>query len=337
MALVLAGEETDTACKKRCFDYYEAVTTHDSTLSAPIHSILAAEVGHADKALAYFLDSLRVDRMDRRGRRLRVEATPQGVVYRLESGAPLRIHHDGVAATLRAEEDAIRPLAQPAIAARAAFPRRCEALIFDLDGVLTDTANTHYRAWKRMADEIGVPFDLVDNERLKGVDRMTSLDLILERAPRAYAIKERAALAAHKNDYYVDGIREMTPDSLFDGVRALLAEARARGLKLGLASASRNAALLLQRLGIADGFDHVVDAARLTRAKPDPEIFLAAASALGVSPAACIGIEDSLAGIAAIHAAGMSAIGVGDAGALPRADAVIAHISQLRLGDFVLP
>lgn len=394
MALVLAGEETDAACKKRCFDYYEAVTTHDSTLSAPIHSILAAEVGHADKALAYFLDSLRVDLDDLhgntahgvhmaamagswlalvqgfaglrvrdgelcfaptvppqwpgygfhlrwRGRRLRVEATPQGVIYRLESGAPLRIRHDGAAATLHAEvdaeADAIWPLAQPAIAARAAFPRRCEALIFDLDGVLTDTANTHYRAWKRMADEIGVPFDPVDNERLKGVDRMTSLDLILERATRTYSSEERAALAARKNDYYVDEIREMTPESLFDGVRPLLAEARARGLKLGVASASRNAALLLRRLGIADAFDHVVDAARLSRAKPDPEIFLAAASALGVSPSACIGIEDSLAGIAAIHAAGMSAIGVGDAGTLSRADAVIARISQLHLDDFVMP
>lgn len=390
MALVLAGDDVDAACKKRCFDYYEAVTTHDSTLSAPVHAILAAEVGHADKALGYFLDSLRVDLDDLhgntahgahmaamagswlalaqgfaglrvhegtpgfapslppgwpgyglglrwRGRRLRVDVTDAGVVYRLHEGEPLTIHHEGQPVELRCDAPVSRALSNRGSAARASFPRRCEALIFDLDGVLTDTAETHYRAWRRLADEIGVPFARADNERMKGVDRMASLDILLERASRDYPPAERLALAARKNEYYVQEISDITPDRLFDGVHALLADARRRGLKLAIASASRNAALLLRNLGIADKFDHVVDAAQLSRAKPDPEIFLAAAHALGVSPAACIGIEDSLAGIAAIHAAGMSAIGVGDAGVLSPADAVVSDIARLRLSDFVIP
>lgn len=390
MALVLAGDDVDIACKKRCFDYYEAVTTHDSTLSASVHAILAADVGHADKALAYFLDTLRVDLDDLhgntghgahmaamagswlalaqgfaglrveggtlafapglppgwsgygfglrwRGRRLRVEVTDAGAVYRLLEGDPLIIRHDGQAVTLPCDAGESRPLCDRRAAARATFPRRCEALIFDLDGVLTDTAETHYRAWRRLADEIGVPFERADNERMKGVDRMASLDIVLQRASRDYPQAEREALAARKNDYYVQDIAGTTPDQLFDGVHALLAEARARGLKLAVASASRNAALLLRKLGIADAFDHVVDAAQLSRAKPDPEIFLAAAQALGVAPAACIGIEDSLAGIAAIHAAGMAAIGVGDAAVLCTADAVVADIASLRLSDHVIP
>ena len=143
------------------------------------------------------------------------------------------------------------PLAVPSPQKRS-LPRACDALIFDLDGVLTDTAHTHYRAWKRLADEIGVPFDLQVNERLKGVDRMASLEIILERATRAYSADEKRAFADTKNGYYVQGIANVGPQDLFDGVREVLDAARAVGLKLGLASASRNAPALLGKLGIAD-------------------------------------------------------------------------------------
>lgn len=217
------------------------------------------------------------------------------------------------------------------------FPRPCRALIFDLDGVLTDTADTHYLAWKRLADEIAVPFDRRINERLKGVDRMASLEIVLERAGRAYDDREKRLLAERKNGYYRDAIAGITPDDLFPGVRELLTDARRHGLKLGLASASRNAAALLERLDIADRFDCIADAALIQRGKPDPEIFLTAAAGLKVDPAVCIGIEDAAAGVRAIHAAGMAAIGIGDAIELGTADAVLPTIADLRLSRFVVP
>ena len=217
------------------------------------------------------------------------------------------------------------------------FPRPCRALIFDLDGVLTDTAETHYRAWERLAQEISVPFDRRINARLKGVDRMASLEIILERAGRAYHDREKQLLAERKNGYYRDAIAWATPDDVFPGVLDLLEDARSLGLRLGLASASRNAAALLERLGIADRFDCIADAALVQRPKPDPEIFLAAAAGLKVDPALCIGIEDAAAGVRAIHAAGMAAIGIGDAVELGAADAVLPTIADLRLSRFVVP
>jgi alpha,alpha-trehalose phosphorylase len=229
----------------------------------------------------------------------------------------------------------VQPLARPLEAVRATFPRQARALIFDLDGVLTDTAHTHYEAWQRLADEIGVPFDRQVNERLKGVDRMASLAIILERASRTYDDEERRALADRKNGYYVQAIQRFGPSDLFDGVIRVLDEARAAGLKIGLASASRNAPLLLDKLGIADRFDYIADSGRIRRAKPDPEIFLDVAAALGVPPAQCIGVEDAVAGIEAIHAAGMAAIGIGSADSLPQADAVLPDIAAFRVRDFV--
>ena len=208
--------------------------------------------------------------------------------------------------------------------------------IFDLDGVLTDTAHVHYRACKRLADEIGVPFDEVVNRRLKGVSRAASLDILLERAPRAFGAGEKAALMERKNGYYREAIASFGPGDLFAGARALLRDARAAGLRIALASASRNAPELLRRLGIADAFDAVVDAGRIASQKPDPEIFLAAAQALGIDPGECIGIEDAAAGVAAIKSAGMAAVGIGDPGELRQADAVLPAIADFRLDAFVL-
>jgi len=388
MGLVLAGQDLDPRRKRRSFDYYEAVTTHDSTLSAPVFGILASEVGHADKAWRYFDASLRVDLDDLhrntdhgvhmaalagswlglaegfaglrvrdgqlsfaptlpaawqgygfnlrwRDAVLRVDVAADGVRYRLEEGAGLAITHAGEPLVLSPGAAAVQPLANPLEAVRATFPRAARALIFDLDGVLTDTAHTHYEAWQRLADEIGVPFDRQVNERLKGVDRMASLSIILERAPRVYGEAERRALADRKNGYYVQAIQQFGPQDLFAGVLRVLDEARAQGLKIGLASASRNAPALLEKLGIADRFDYIADSGRIRRAKPDPEIFLDVAAALGVPPSQCIGIEDAAAGVEAIHAAGMAAVGIGTAAALPQADAVLPDIAAFRVRDFV--
>jgi beta-phosphoglucomutase len=215
------------------------------------------------------------------------------------------------------------------------FPRPLAAVIFDLDGVLTDTAAAHYRAWKQLADQLGVPFDEAANEALKGVDRMGSLDLILRRGGIELGDTERQALAARKNVAYQAAIAEFTPADLFPGARAALAAVRAAGLRIGLASASQNAPFLLDRLGIADCFDRVADARLIRRSKPDPEIFLTVAAMLGAAPALCLGVEDAPAGIAAIKAAGMAALGVGTTASLPQADAVIAHISRFQLSDYL--
>lgn len=394
MALVLAGDGIGADIKRRSYDYYEALTTHDSTLSASVFGILASEVGHAGDAARFFADNLRVDLDDLhgntdhgvhmaalagtwlglasgfaglrnaggqlsfaptlpdswrgygfglrwQGRRLRLRVDREGVEYRLLDGAPLRIGHAGRAIELSADAPVRVALAEPGSApgedGRLAFPRPAQALIFDLDGVLTDTAQTHYRAWKRMADEEGLAFDEQVNERLKGVDRMSSLEIILQHAGRTLDDARKQALAERKNAYYVEAIAQVTPADLFPGVERLLEQARARGLKLGLASASRNAAALLQRLGIAGRFDYIADAARIARAKPAPDIFLDVAAALGVHPAQCIGVEDAAAGVVAIKTAGMAAVGIGDAHALARADACLPDIAAFDLNAFVSP
>lgn len=390
MALALAGDDVPALRKRRSFDYYEALTTHDSTLSAAVHGIVAAAIGEPQRALGYFLDSLRVDLDDLhgntahgvhmaamagswlglaqgfgglraidgalafapllppgwpsyafslhwRGRTLRVDVCEDGATYALVRGEALTLRHEGAAFTLASGETVRHPLGAVAARRGAAFPHRCEALIFDLDGVLVDTARLHYVAWKRLADALGIPFGPDDNERLKGVDRMGSLERILQRADRAYTDEEKRQLAARKNADYVAAIETLGPEDLFPGARELLVAARARGLRVGLASASRNAPRLLERLGIADHFDFVADAGRVRRGKPHPDLFLEAARGLGVAPAACIGIEDAAAGIDALRAACMPAIGIGDAAQLARADVVVPTIADLDLDAFVLP
>ena len=200
------------------------------------------------------------------------------------------------------------------------------AFIFDLDGVITDTAHLHFLAWRRMARSVGVDFDEAFNERLKGVSRMDSLALILARSDRQFTPAQMAALADRKNADYVGLIDTITAANLLPGAVDALTAARAAGARVGLASASKNAAAVLLRLGIAQLFDHVVDANLIARSKPDPEVFLAAAEALGIAPSNCVGIEDAVAGVQAIRDAAMFALGVGSASVLSEADQVIPDL-----------
>ena len=211
---------------------------------------------------------------------------------------------------------------------------RFKAVIFDLDGVITDTAHYHYLAWKRTADSIGVPFDEAFNEQLKGIDRMGSLDLILKQGSRVYTLEEKLALADAKNRHYGELIATMTPNDLLPGALCALETVRAAGLGIGLASVSKNAFTVLDRLGIRDRFDYVVDAARIANSKPHPEIFLNAAAALGITPGDCLGVEDAVAGVASIKSAGMFALGVGSPEVLTQADRVIPDLTQFRLADY---
>lgn len=203
-----------------------------------------------------------------------------------------------------------------------------KACIFDLDGVIVDTAKYHYLAWGRLAKELNIPFTERDNERLKGVSRMDSLDILLSLGNRQADRAEKEQLAARKNDWFVEYINRMKPDEIFPGVRGLLAEIRRRNIRIGLASSSKNAPQVVERLGIADEFGTIVDGSMVTHAKPDPEIFLKTAEQLRVPPVNCVVFEDAVAGVDAAHAAGMKCVGVGSRVQLAHADLVVRHTGE---------
>ncbi|WP_426713138.1 beta-phosphoglucomutase [Cronobacter muytjensii] len=188
-----------------------------------------------------------------------------------------------------------------------------DAVIFDLDGVITDTAHLHFVAWRQVAADIGISIDETFNQQLKGISRMGSLERILTFGGKdgQFSAAEKAALAARKNACYVDSLHSLTPQAVLPGIAELLPAMREAGIGIGLASVSLNAPAILRALGLADAFDFCADAARLTHSKPDPEIFLAACGGLGVRPERCIGVEDAQAGIDAINACGMIAVGIG--------------------------
>ncbi|GJI91330.1 MULTISPECIES: beta-phosphoglucomutase [Duganella] len=211
---------------------------------------------------------------------------------------------------------------------------RFKAVIFDLDGVITDTAHYHYLAWKSLAESQGVHFDQAFNENLKGIDRMGSLDLILASSSRTYTPQEKLALADEKNLHYQELISTMSSSDLLPGAVNALNAVRRAGLRIGLASVSKNAFTVLGRLGITDKFDYVVDAATIARGKPDPEIFLKAARELGVAPADCLGVEDAVAGVASIKSAGMFALGIGHPFVLTEADVVITSLTDFNLESY---
>jgi beta-phosphoglucomutase len=204
-----------------------------------------------------------------------------------------------------------------------------KAALFDLDGVIVDTAKYHYLAWKRLADELGVAFGPLDNERLKGVGRMQCMDIILELGGLSMGQAEKERQAARKNAWYVKLVSAMGKDEMLPGAEAYIESLRARGVGVALGSASKNAPLILERLGISSLFDAVVDGTKVTRSKPDPEVFLAGAAALGVAPRLCTVFEDAAAGIEAAKRAGMYAVGIGTAEALPEADMVVAGLYEL--------
>ncbi|MGM9615797.1 MAG: beta-phosphoglucomutase [Oscillospiraceae bacterium] len=204
-----------------------------------------------------------------------------------------------------------------------------KAVIFDLDGVLVSTDELHYRAWKRLADREGIYFDRTVNNRLRGVSRMASLEIILERAEKAYSAAEKEELAAYKNGLYRALLDELSERDILPGVTETLAALRARGVKLAVGSSSKNAGKILEKTGLLDRFDAVADGTDITRSKPDPEVFLCAAKKLGVAPADCAVVEDAEAGIAAAKAGGMTALAVGDARESALADGGMDDIGEL--------
>lgn len=206
-----------------------------------------------------------------------------------------------------------------------------KACIFDLDGVIVDTARYHYLAWKRLAHELGYELTEADNERLKGVSRMQSLDIVLSLAGASANDQERQMLAQKKNLWFNQYLEEMKPDEIFSGVLPLIRTLKKAGLAVGLASSSKNAQTVLRLLHLQDEFDAIIDGNMILYTKPHPEIFLAAAEKLGVKPGDCVVVEDAEAGVEAALAAGMKSIGIGSADNLYRANIVFPKTSDITL------
>jgi beta-phosphoglucomutase len=204
-----------------------------------------------------------------------------------------------------------------------------KALVFDLDGVLVFTDKFHYEAWKKTADKLGVYFDETINNRLRGVSRAGSLEIILERYNSELSPAEKEALMEEKNNAYRQLLDAMTPIDVSDEVRSTLGNLRQRGFKLAIGSSSKNARFILEKVELSGAFDAVSDGNNITRSKPDPEVFLKAASLLGEAPYDCAVIEDAVAGIDAAKAAGMTAIGIGDAAGYAKADYNIHSLKEL--------
>lgn len=383
LALFLRGDLFPKAVKRRDFDYYEAITTHDSSLSTCIHSIIASEVGLSERAYEFFMDTARMDidnthgntfhgvhtaamggtwmsvvhgfaglrarngelhfapslpaswsryrfRLVDHGRTLEVAVSAAGIEFRLIGGEAIRLFHRGEPIDLSAAEPVCSvPLPRP-------FEKKpFKAVVFDLDGVITDTARFHHLAWKRLAGTLNIGFDDELAESLKGIDRRMSLQMIIDKGGVTLEPSEFDRLADMKNVWYKELIGTMTHEDLLPGALETLKAVRVAGLKVGLASVSQNAPAILDRLGIAEMFDTVVDARLLKRGKPDPEIFLKAAAQLGIDPADCLGVEDAVAGVASIKSAGMAALGIGRSSILMKADAVIPGLDDFLLADYL--
>lgn len=189
-----------------------------------------------------------------------------------------------------------------------------KAVIFDLDGVICFTDKFHYQAWKALADRLGIYFDEKINDRLRGVSRMASLEIILERAEQEYTEEEKLQFAEEKNNLYRELLKSMSPSDLSEEVKDTLTELRKRGYRLAIGSSSKNTKFILGQIGLGDFFDAIADGTDITHSKPDPEVFLKAAEKLGEKPEDCAVVEDARAGIEAAKAAGMAALALfGDA------------------------
>lgn len=204
-------------------------------------------------------------------------------------------------------------------------------LIFDLDGVLVDTARYHFKAWKRLAEQYDVDFDEERNELLKGVSRVESLNKILEWGGKSLPEAEFNSAMERKNNWYLEFIDSMSPDEVLPGVQDFLETAKSKGYKIALGSASKNAPRILDKVGLTHLFDSIVDGNRTTRSKPDPEVFLLGASDLKLTPDQCVVFEDAQAGVQAAKAGGMMAIGIGAPEVLNKADHVVLGFAEFTL------
>jgi beta-phosphoglucomutase len=210
------------------------------------------------------------------------------------------------------------------------------ACIFDLDGVVVDTAKYHFMAWKRLADDLGIVFTLKDNERLKGVSRMASLEIILEIGEKQFTPLEKQDMAALKNKWYIEYISRMTPDEILPGTLEIINELRRNNIRIALGSASKNTPMILERVGMNNLFDAVADGNNVHKAKPDPEVFIKAAQMLDVEKERCAVFEDASAGVEAALNAGMICIGIGEKNVLKDAHIVIKGLYEMDINKLII-
>jgi beta-phosphoglucomutase len=208
-----------------------------------------------------------------------------------------------------------------------------KGLLFDLDGVIVDTAKYHYLAWKHIADMLDIDFTPVHNERLKGVSRSRSLEIILEIGGISVAPQEQERLCNEKNEIYLDYIKKLTEEEVLPGVRLFMTKAREKNYKIALGTASKNSMTILEALKIKSLFDEIVDGNNVINAKPNPEVFIKGADALGLPYSSCIVFEDSIAGVLAAHSGGMKAVGIGEKEVLIEADVVIPGFEGILIED----
>jgi beta-phosphoglucomutase len=206
---------------------------------------------------------------------------------------------------------------------------RFRACLFDLDGVLVDTARFHFQAWQELAESLGIPFSEADNEHLKGVSRVDSLEFILRLGHLELDSVTKQRLMDAKNARYLDLVAAMAPADVLPGVIGFLDSASEAGILLGVGSSSKNAVSILERIGLVDRFATVMDGNRITLSKPDPQVFLFGAAALNTPPSECIVFEDAPAGIAAARAGGFTAVGIGPDGSLPTAHLTVPGFAGL--------
>lgn len=377
MAMFLLGDQFSLADKIRNYNYYEPLTTHDSSLSPCIHSIISAEIGDLPGAYAYFDRTVRMDLDDINrnvkdglhtaamagswlsivngfgGMRLcggmlsfnpalpaqwdsyRFKVTSGGqlldiyvddkvVVYTLLVGDVIEILHKGNLVQLTAK----KPLSL-------SITKQLEAVIFELDGVITDSGEHHYLAWKALADELAISFDRVKHERLKGHSRMECLEILLEGSGLNLPQPVKGMLCNKKNEKYKQLIQQMTPDDLHPGIHSLLTNLKEKRIPVGLASTNENAMLILERLKIGRFFQAIADPKNIRRGKPDPEIYLQVTEMLGISPDCCVAIEDTAEGIAAVKAAGLRSVGVGDISTRDSVELWVPSTSELQVENLV--
>jgi beta-phosphoglucomutase len=343
MLLYLMGltPETDYGPEvlKKNWEYYAPRTdlTYGSSLGPAIQGLIAAAVGETEKAYEYVRLAALVDLEDNRGNAADgIHAASCGNVWQavIFGVAGVKFSESGPTAHPRLPPTWKRlkfklhwrgrwhafDLRPPVGRARSEI----RGFVFDLDGVITDTAEYHYRAWQKLADEEGLPFDRARNEALRGLSRRDSLLRIV--GDRHYDEAQLQAMMDRKNRYYLELIQNLTPADLLPGAMAFIEELRASGLKIALGSGSKNARTIIDRLGIADRFDAIADGYSVQRSKPAPDLFVHAAKQLGLNPAQCVVVEDASAGIEAARAGGMYALGLGPVERVGAADAVLPNL-----------